>query len=253
MNKQEAKQILSLYRPGTADEADPCFSEARRWCEQDPELQRWFEDHCAVYTALRAKFRQTAVPEGLKEQILAERKVHLAPRWRRRPTVALAALAVLGVIAAVMLYRPAEPREDLTYAGFVPRMVSTALRTYQMDLETGDLDQIRAYCRQKQLPADYTVPTALANKAGLVGCANISWQRQPVTMICYKSGKALPPGQLNDLWLFVFDGQGIPGTPVSATPLVQTVNRTTTATWTANGKTYLLVADGDEEFLREYL
>src|SRR4029079_15043537 len=52
MNTQQAKEILSLYRPGTADAEDPSFAEALRLCERDPELERWFSEHCAVYSAL---------------------------------------------------------------------------------------------------------------------------------------------------------------------------------------------------------
>ena len=74
--KQEAKQILALFRPGTADEEDPLFFEARQMAKTDPELARWFDDHCEAYLALRWKFQAIPVPPGLKEQILSERKIH---------------------------------------------------------------------------------------------------------------------------------------------------------------------------------
>ncbi|MFO1477050.1 MAG: hypothetical protein U1F98_10415 [Verrucomicrobiota bacterium] len=254
MNRQEAKQILALYRPGTADETDPSFDEARRLCGSDAELREWFEQHCAVYQLLRSKFRQTPIPEGLKEQILAERKVHLAPSWRRRPALLAAAAALVGMAMLwVFLNRPAAPREDVTYAGFLPRMVGTALRAYNMDIGTADPDAVRNYLRLQQMPIDYAIPESLSKNARLLGCAIVPWQQQKLTMICYRSGRPLPPGQGNDLWLFVYRPGEIAGSPDSAAPVIQKVNRTTTATWTANGNTYLLVADGDEQFLRKYL
>src|ERR1051325_11514340 len=106
MNIQEAKEILSLYRPGTADAEDEFFCEARQLCEQEPELKAWFENHCEVYTALRSKLR-TAVPEGLKDQILAEQKVVPLPVWRRPAFLAAAApVLVLAGIAAMLLFSP---------------------------------------------------------------------------------------------------------------------------------------------------
>lgn len=69
---QKAKQILNLYRPGTDDALDPAFSEALDFCERDNRLIKWLEQHCANYSALRDEFRQIPVPQGFKEQIIAE-------------------------------------------------------------------------------------------------------------------------------------------------------------------------------------
>jgi len=41
MSKQEAREILALYRPGTADEKDPAFDQARQLAKTDPELACW--------------------------------------------------------------------------------------------------------------------------------------------------------------------------------------------------------------------
>ena len=40
MDRQQAKQILELYRPGV-DDADPQFAEALALSRTDPELRRW--------------------------------------------------------------------------------------------------------------------------------------------------------------------------------------------------------------------
>jgi len=47
MNHNEAKDILLLYRPGTADVADPQIAEALALAQRDAELARWFGEHCA--------------------------------------------------------------------------------------------------------------------------------------------------------------------------------------------------------------
>ena len=83
MNRDEAKTILLLYRPGTADADDPQIAEALALAKQDPELARWLEEHCARQEALRAKFRQITVPAGLKEQIISEQAARSKPAFRR--------------------------------------------------------------------------------------------------------------------------------------------------------------------------
>jgi hypothetical protein len=251
MNPEQAKEILSLYRPGTADAEDAYFCEARRQCEADPELKRWFDEHCATYIALRAKFKQVPVPEGLKEQILAERKVHTLPLWRRPVVLVAAAAAVVALITLVSQWP--SPRELSGFPAYLTRMVSAVRRTYGMELVTDNLEGIRAFFQQRQANADYVLPAALQQKAQATGCALLSWQGQPVSMICFKSGRPLPPGQMSDLWLLVVQHGSIAGAPSTNVPSLAEVNGAATASWTAGGKVYILVAEGNEDFLRQYL
>jgi hypothetical protein len=72
-------------------------------------------------------------------------------------------------------------------------------------------------------------------------------------MICFDSGQPHPPGQANDVWFFVIDHSAVRDAPAQASPAVTQVNRATTASWSAGGRTYLLVVDGDEQLLRKYL
>jgi hypothetical protein len=248
MNLEQAKEILSLYRPATADVEDPAFAEALELCEREPELKQWFQDHCEVYAALRAKLKQP-VPEGFKEQILAERKVHTQPFWRR-PVVLAAAAAVAGLMA--ILFPLLKRGETAGPRAYCDRMVSTALRGYAMELATGDSAQIRAYLAQRRAPADYVLPAPLQTAVS-TGCAITSWQGTKVSMICFRSGKPLARGQDTDLWLFVTDRAALPGAPPAHSPALAKVNRAMTALWTEGDKTYLLVADGDREFIRKFL
>jgi hypothetical protein len=41
---------------------------------QDAELKGWLDEHYAVQSAIRERFKGIAVPEGLKEQIISEHK-----------------------------------------------------------------------------------------------------------------------------------------------------------------------------------
>ena len=240
-----------LYRPGTADAGDPSFADALRLCDADPELKQWFDEHCAVYAALRARFR-VAVPEGLKEQIVAERPVPAIPLWRRPAMIGALALAMLAVLVA-LLWAPRQPRELAGLPAFRNHEVSYALRLYRMDLASTNLDEIRAFCREKNSIANYVLPASLTQRAQATGCVASSWHGNPVTMICFKSGEPLTHGEENDLWFFVIDHAAVADTPADRTPAIARVNRTTTASWTEEGKTYVLVASGDEAFLRRFL
>jgi hypothetical protein len=249
MNTQQAKEILSLYRPGTADAEDPSFAEALRLCAQDPELERWFNEHAAVYAAMRERFKQTPVPEGLKAQILSERKVH-APSFWRRPAILAAATAAIILCAGI--WHAMRPRTGPGFPAYVDQMVSKAFRGYGM-FETSSQEQVRSYLAKQRSPSDFVLPANLQKNAKLMGAVAVVWQDKPASMICFHSGKPLRAGQTTDLWLFVTDRGTVPGSPAATTPTLAKVNMAMTASWSEGGKTYVLVADGDEAFLRKFL
>lgn len=94
MNSQRAKEILLLHRPGVGEEcgagssgADPLVAEALTLAQHNPELGRWFEEHRALDSVIRASLRGITAPAGLAERILAAGRETLAPakaRWWRR-------------------------------------------------------------------------------------------------------------------------------------------------------------------------
>ena len=91
VNHDEAKNILLLYRHGTADADDPQIAEALALAKRDPELTRWLVEHCARQFVLREKFRQIAVPAGLKEQIISEQAAQRRMIfWRQKFALAVA-------------------------------------------------------------------------------------------------------------------------------------------------------------------
>ncbi len=252
MTTQQVKETLLLYRPGTADADDPSFSEALQLCEQDMDLKCWFEEHCAVYQAVRSKLRQTTIPEGLKEQILAERQVNMPTFWnatRRKVTVASLAVAAVAVFL-FMQWR--QPTEDTGFFGFRERMISKALRSYGMDLQSDNPEQVRAFLAQRKAISDYVLPPGL-QAAKIAGCLATTWQGKPVSMICFKSGKPLRPGQSSDLWLFVTESSSVPAAPSDKNMLTEKIKTVTTASWSDKGKTYLLAVEGEADVLKRFL
>ena len=251
MNRHEAQEVLLFYRPGTGDAQDPELAAALEWVERDPELAKWFEENCALHEAIHAKFQQISVPAGLKEQILSEQKVRDITVWWRRP-VALAATALAALLLGLaIVWLRAPPDEDNSFEVFRRMMVRTALRTYSMDLETNDLNQIRAYLARTTAIADYSLPQPM-QKTEAAGCVALTWHGKPVTMVCFRSGKPLAPGQKSDLFFFAIGRASVTNTPPTDPPRFEKVNKLMTASWTQGDRVYLLAAPGDEAFLRKF-
>jgi hypothetical protein len=251
MNRQQAREILAGFRPGSADELDPSFQDARQLVKNDPELAGWFDSHCEGYLILRGKFRAIPVPPGLKERILAERKIHrpiFQILWA--PLLAIAAVVAL-VVAVDSGFRPFRA-SSAQFAAYRQRMTETALRSYYMALTATDPAKIRDFLNAKKAPADYTLPAGL-NTAPVVGCLVTHWHGDPVSMICFKSGRPLPPGAQSDLWLFVAERKTVPNAPSAGAPVFARVDKATTASWSDDKKNYLLAAVGDEALLGTYL
>lgn len=249
MNPERAKQVLLLHRPGL-DEPDAEVKTALGLLAQDAELRQWFEEQKATHAALRKEFRDLTPPAALKEQIISERPWHTRPAQARHLVAVAAAFVLVAALGFWWAQRPA--REDKSFATYRAYMVRTAQRAYGMELETDRMDAIRTFFQERSLPADFVLPPGLA-RAESTGCLGVSWQTHRVAMICFKTGQPLPPGQSSDLWFFVIEDKGVPDAPKSTVPQFAKVNAVATATWTHDGKTYLLAVTGSEETLRKFL
>jgi hypothetical protein len=252
MNRDDAKNILLLYRPDTVDVIDPQVTEALALAKQDAELAVWFRELGTRQEILRAKFRQIQAPAGLKEQIISEQAAREKIVVWRRTTVFAAMAAAVVVLLTLAVFRLQPPLNDNTLALYQNRMVGAALRVYTMDLATDNPAKIRDYLKQNQAPADYILPAPL-EKVATTGCAITSWQGAKVSMICFRTGKALPSGEQSDLWLFVIDRSLVKNAPPAGPPQLAKVNRLITATWIQGDKLYLLGTEGDEETIRQLL
>jgi len=253
MTRDEAKTILLLYRPGTTDAGDPDVAGALALARQDTELTRWLVEHCARQEALRAGFRKIAAPPGLKGQIISEQAAAARMAARRKTlalAVSVAVLAALAIVAPLWFQRHA-PAED-NYANLRNRMASIALRGYGMDLATNQLTPIRAYFAQNHAPADYVLPAPL-EKTAVTGCAIENWQGTKISMICFRTGRPLPPGQQSDLWLFVIDRAGLKQAPPAGTREFVRISRLGMVSWTEGDRLYVLGTEGDEQTLQQYL
>jgi hypothetical protein len=247
VNSSEAKEVLLLYRPGTADTADPQMVEALTLARQDAELGRWFEQHRAFQKAMRAGFRQIEVPAHLKTSLLTQKpapQTVVAPQaWWRSPvwlTAAVAVLLLLGLAGAWL-----KPRAPDRFANYQSRMVSEAQREYRMDLVTKDMQQIRRFMTSRGAPADYDLTQGLGNLQ-LTGGGRLTWRSNPVTMVCFDRGDK------QMLFLFVMKRSAVKDPPPE-TPQLARVHQMVTASWTHGDNTYVLAGPEEAEFVKKYL
>lgn len=98
MDREQARFILSSFRAGGADSADPGFTEALRLAEADPELGQWLASERAFDAAFAAALVRVPLPEPLRKNILD----HLAIERGDVPAAADALdAAVMGAVAAI--------------------------------------------------------------------------------------------------------------------------------------------------------
>jgi hypothetical protein len=111
MTTDEAKFILSAFRPSGSDTGDAAFGEALRFAGDDPMLGKWFAQSRAHDKAVAAKLGQVAPPAGLREAILAGARAGGSQRrsglgWGWIAGLAAAAAAAIGIFS---MRAPARP------------------------------------------------------------------------------------------------------------------------------------------------
>jgi hypothetical protein len=247
VNRSEAQQVLLLYRPGTPETGETEMMEALDLARRDPELGRWFEQHCAFQKAMSARFRQIEVPAHLRTSILARAQVpepvisQPRPWWRNPAWLAATAMVVLACLAGLWL----KPHRADQFANYRARMVSGALREYQMDIKTNDMRLVRQDLAARGAPADYVVPKGLES-LHLTGGGRLTWRSNPVAMVCFDRGDK------QMLFLFVLNRSAVKDPP-PAMPRLDKVNELVTASWTQGDKTYVLAGPEEADFVKKYL
>jgi len=250
MTREEAKQILLLYRPGTTDAEEPDVIAAMAVARSDAELGRWFQQHSAFQTAMRSKLRQIPVPNHRKLALLAgpaQGIIVPAAWWRQRPVwFGAIGLAAMLTLAAVLTYRTAPPALD-RFGDYQAMMVSKARNNYTMDWATSDMEHLRQEIKQRGAPADYSLTPALA-KFKLTGGATFLWRNNPVAMVCFDRGDR------QMVFLFVIERTAMKDAPPEQ-PQLENLNSLMTASWSQGDKTYVLAGPKEqrgEEFFKRY-
>lgn len=118
MTIEEAKFILSAYRPNGSDAGLPAFADALRLAAGDPGLGAWFAHSRDHDRAVAGKLKGIEPPPGLREAILAGARVSDSQR-RRGPGFAwIAGLAAAAALAVVVFTMKAPARPETGASAF---------------------------------------------------------------------------------------------------------------------------------------
>jgi hypothetical protein len=245
MDNQEAKFILSGYRPGGQDANDPRFAEALAQARRDPILERWFRESVDFDAAITEKLRAVVPPSGLRESILAGGKVSRPSQWRS-PVLRLALAAALlaaAIVGSMVLRETSRPQ----LAGWQTEALQTvsALVSGQskFDVQSHDAADLIAWLKTNRQPAAERLPANIEAFPS-VGCKTFSWNGLPVSVICFMR----PDGGL--VHLVTTKAQREQG---KSEPEFVQRGEWATATWREGDKVYMLALEGSSDQLRAYL
>lgn len=246
MNNEEARFLLTAYRPGGQDANDPAMTEALAQARSDPALQSWFERKLAHDAAVARKLGEIAPPSGLREAILAG--VRLGHRtqapsrpalWRRTGwRVAAAALVVLGSAAAWRL-RPAQGGTLDEYA------VDYVARGFMLQQRSADLAALKSWLQEHGGPPPASLPDQFAALRGL-GCRTLRYRDKDISLVCFeREGK--------EFHVFVARREDFPGRPLEVAPHLHAEERLVAAAWSDQRNHYVLVSDASLPDVRKLL
>ncbi len=219
MDRDEAQNILQLYRPGNeSDRNDPLIAEAFDLLETDAELRAWFEEQQSFDSAMSAHLEELQPPADLKAAILAGMRAHQieaasqvdfpseqtthreantrSKAWWLNPWVGIAALFV------VMLAIFAAPRNgakstqlaqnNIALSGMPPVLNFLSeqiddLSIFKFDKRDEHASELQSYLASTGAPSPRKLCDKMANTP-TIGCVTFDYNNTKLSMICFKDG-----------------------------------------------------------------
>ncbi len=249
MTNEEAKFILSAYRPNGSDASDPAMAEALQQAARDPELEAWFRNERAFDSVISQKLSDVKVPVELKSTILVGHKMMAGTGRAGFPWSAFAKWAAIfivlvGITSLVLFQRPSDGHLMAAYRSELVGLL--AKKSSPLDYHGRSLSDVQGWLSKRELRSDFAVSDALSEQATM-GCQILDWNGTQVTLVCFDTSD----GQLAHL--LVVDRDDLPGI-VEPKELSLTVEKGwTTASWVTEDNVYLLAGKGDRPELRNYL
>jgi hypothetical protein len=229
MDREEAKNILQLCRPGNdEDRNDPLIAEALELLNNDATLQTWFEEQQALDTQISAALHHIEPPADLKTSILVGMRAHQAqsellmgnaaeedeatdhsiPFPRRansadrrswfKPWMGVAALIAV-VFAILVLPRP----DESTRLASANQHVATASVPNLIEFLAQQINEFNGSKfdkRSEQINElqSHLASTGMPNPASIpsqlgelatLGCVTFDYEGTKLSMICFKNGQ----------------------------------------------------------------
>ncbi len=243
MTKEQAKETLSVYRPGTDDAGDPLFAEALEFARQNPEVSAWLAESTTFDARVCRDLARVPAPVGLRQSILATRKIiRPTPWWQhqisRRQMAAAAALILTGLIGSFWI-----GRSPKTFADFSREIVDQAWGSSpHVEARAADLRDIRDFLVSENISTNFSVPSVLAQST-VQGCTVVNWRGHRIPVLCFFSD-----GQ--HLHLAIVDRSLFPDAP--DVPETDRWLSWRMASWSKNGHTYVLTGLTTASFVKKF-
>jgi hypothetical protein len=241
MTSQEAKFLLSAYRPDGRDADDPFFSEALSQARSDPELAAWLAREQAVDAGLAASLREIVPPPGLRESILAGARASQKhrPWWQTPLWLAAASLAVL-IGASVAVRTRGAPATESDLARSALRDLAEEGSEHDPNLPSMAAVEARLASHPLPIYRNLDMDRDLLRRDH---CRVISVAGHDVFEICFKH---------DNVWYHLYVarmGDFAPSAP-TGTPTFMDRNAFAAAAWTDGRATFALVTDAGSAALR---
>lgn len=245
MNDQ-AKLLLSAYRPGGADATDPAFSEALSQAERDPQLRAWFQESQQFDQAIAEKLRSVPVPADLRNTILAGAKFSQRKSpWLRARFWAIAALfAVIASVAAMWFSKGSRlDGWQVDSLAVLDRIESGAV---ELDKEHPQATHLVEWLRANAAPVPASVPSVLAAHPTF-GCKSIDSAGRKVSVICFDLGNE------DQAHLFTTKREGLKIQPPENHAVFARRSQWNLASWSNGDSVHMLATQMEESRLRALL
>lgn len=236
MNRDEAKSILHAYRSDRIDGRDPQFRSALALASEDPELAQWLENEKSIDFAFSRKIRAgIQVPQDLKQRLL---ELRTRPQSRQRSgswSTWLAVAAALTILVGAGTTWRSHFNRSREARAFRSAMALAARdrSPNHVDIVGLDGEPLRQWLTEHRGDPNFTIPSGLADRR-ILACKLIPWHGAVVTMLCFQVDSA-------HLDLFVIDAAHVPGVAPGTAAQFGTAGGLSTATWSRDGKVYLLI------------
>jgi hypothetical protein len=243
MNNEEAKFILSGYRPNGADAGDATFCAAIEQTRHDPALGAWFEFEQKFDRLMTAKLGTVRPPEGLRDAILAGAKVSTpgaSRAWWRQPVwyAAAASLGLLLAVASLLLWPArADARELARFA---------MLDSVHDDQHHGRGDDNVVLQTSLQNPSHHLREGVPVNFTRLTatGCRTLRFAGHDVLEVCF---------QRNGTWFHCYIVPKAGFRHADAAPEFSHLGSVCCATWTDAQNIFVVVGSAGTDALKQLL
>jgi hypothetical protein len=255
MDNDQAKLILSAYRPGGEDAADPFFEEALAQARKDPALAAWLEDQRRFDREMSALLHVEVPPAGLREGLRTgahaarvNRPVQEAGGWRARLLVTAAAAVV---VATGFWWAGQRGQPSMTGEVFAEEVIALKSRGgFSLARMGGSVAEYRDWFEKQGAPHDFVLPVRIQGLKSL-GCQTYEIQGRTVSLVCFLVDER------RMVHVFTINSRDLRDPPGPQPRMVRRERNGRdyiAATWSSGGRTYVVIGtDLDEAGLRRLI